>query len=257
MTTPEQALGAIPAGLRTPLIEEYNTIIRNFMERNWTPSALSGGRFCEIVYTILDGFSSGNYAQTPAKPPNFVSACRALENRSANPRSFQILIPRMLPPLYDIRNNRGVGHVGGDVDSNYIDALAVVSIAGWVMAELVRVFHGLSLDEAQRLVDSLIDRKTPLVWQSGDTKRVLRHDLPLRAQILLLLSSSFTPTKTDDLFKWTECSKRAYLTSILKTLHKTRFIELSSDGTTAELLPPGREFVNEISAKEPISRMSP
>ena len=37
--------------------------------------------------------------------------------------------PQLIPALYDIRSNRGVGHVGGDVDSNQMDATLVVQIA--------------------------------------------------------------------------------------------------------------------------------
>ena len=100
MSSTDQALIDIPDGLRNPLIDEYQNIVRNYMERRWTPSELSGGKFCEIVYTILDGFSSGNYASSPMKPDNFVAACRKLETNTSNPRSFHILIPRILAALY-------------------------------------------------------------------------------------------------------------------------------------------------------------
>jgi len=60
-----------------------------------------------------------------------------------------VLIPRLLPVLYEIRNNRGVGHVGGDVDPNHMDAEAVQAMASWVMAELVRIFHGVKTEEAR------------------------------------------------------------------------------------------------------------
>ena len=73
------------------------------------------------------------------RPSNFVEACRRLESNSGGPRSFKILIPRLLPLLYEIRNNRNVGHVGGDVDPNHMDATTVLAIVAWVMAELVRV----------------------------------------------------------------------------------------------------------------------
>lgn len=135
MVTPEQALRSLPDGLRKPLLEEFTNMVNNYMENRWSPSELSGGRFCEIVYTILAGHASGSYSARPSKPQNFVAACRQLENNTGVPRSFQILIPRILPALYEIRNNRGVGHVGGDVDPNFMDATAVVSMASWVVAE--------------------------------------------------------------------------------------------------------------------------
>src|SRR5437868_1963365 len=141
------------------------------MERRWSPSELSGGKFCEIVYTILQGHAKGTYATKPTKPANFVDACKKLESNSGQPRSFQILIPRMLPALYEIRNNRGVGHVGGDVDPNHMDATVVLGMVNWIMAELVRVLHQLPIEDAQKVVDQLVERRIPIVWQIGDVKR--------------------------------------------------------------------------------------
>lgn len=245
MITTEQALATIPDGLREPLLEEYGTILRNYLERRWTPSELSGGRFCEIVYTILNGYSTGNYPSSPTKPTNFVEACRALESNTSNPRSFQILIPRILPALYEIRSNRGVGHVGGDVNSNHIDASVVLSITSWIMAELIRVFHNIDIQDAQKIADSLVDHQTPLVWQSGDIRRVLKPDLSIRNQILLLSSMSKSVTR-DDLLCWIEPSNRSYFYRLLREMHRSRLIELSSDETTIELLPPGMAIVESI-----------
>lgn len=91
----------------------------------------------EIVYTILDGHANGSYQSKPSKPANMVKACQDLEKLTFThvPRGFRILIPRMLPALYEIRNNRNVGHVGGDVDSNEMDAYAVISMASWIMGD--------------------------------------------------------------------------------------------------------------------------
>jgi hypothetical protein len=47
----------------------------------------------------------------------------------------------MLPALYEVRNNRNVGHTGGDVDPNHMDSVAVLSKCNWIMGELVRVYH--------------------------------------------------------------------------------------------------------------------
>jgi hypothetical protein len=122
MTTPTAALAAIPNGLRLPLLSEYQSIAQNYAEHRWSPAELSAGIFCEIVYTILDGHAKGSYPAHPSKPADFVGACRKLEQNIHVPRSFQILIPRLLPALYEVRNNRGVGHTGGDVDPNHMDA---------------------------------------------------------------------------------------------------------------------------------------
>lgn len=227
MTTPITAFGALPVGLREPLLNEYRTIVQNYLERRWTPASLSGGKFCEIVYTIIDGYGTGTYAGSPSKPASMVNACRSLENRTNVPRSFQILIPRLLPALYEVRNNRGVGHVGGDVDPNHMDSAAVLAIANWIMAELVRVLHATTTTEAQHIVDALSTRRIPLVWDGANgVRRVLDPNVPLRDQILLLVGVSPESTDISALLTWTGSKDRAYFKKLLRTLAKERMVEL-------------------------------
>ena len=234
-----QALSAIPKAVRDPLLREYRSLIRNYAEHRWSPSELGGGRFCEIVYTILEGYAKGTYPNQPAKPRNFVVACRKLESNTGVPRSFQILIPRALPALYEVRNNRGVGHVGGDVDPNHMDATLVVSMCNWIMAELVRVFHNLSIEDAQALVDSIAERRIPLVWQSGKIKRVLDPSLSLKNQILLLICSSPESISTNDLQNWCDYNNRGYFLKLLRQMDKDRLVILSKRECEVQILPPG------------------
>jgi len=249
MVTPDIALTAIPEGLRKPLLEEFTHIVNDFMERRWAASELSGGRFCEIVYTILDGHATGAYAAAPTKPSNFVVACRALENNAGIPRSFQILIPRMLPALYEIRNNRNVGHVGSDVNPDFMDSAAVLGMTSWIMAELVRVFHGVSTEEAQTLVDSLAERRVPLVWKSGEIRRVLNPTLSLKDQVLLLLASVAGRVPLERLFMWTDSAKKPYFNKVLRVLHEDRLIEWHKDTAEVEMLPPGMEYAANLLTK--------
>lgn len=244
MISPEQALAVIPAELRDPLLAEHRLIVQHYMERKWRPAELSGGHFCEIVYTILDGHAKGAYAASPSKPSNFPDACKRLENNASAPRSFQILIPRLLPALYEVRNNRGVGHTGGDVDPNHMDSVLVLSIANWVMAELIRVFHQLHVVEAQQVVDLLVERRIPTVWQAGDMRRVLDTSLKLSDQVLLLIASAPAQVATDDLYKWTGYENRGYFNRTLKELHKSRFVELANDEKAIQILPPGSKYVD-------------
>lgn len=228
MIDASSALSILPDGLRDPLLKEYRHIIQNYAEGRWGPSELSGGLFCEIVYTIVEGFGAGAYASAPSKPGNFVQACRQLEQNTSVPRSFQILIPRLLPALYEIRNNRGVGHVGGDVDPNHMDATAVVSMCNWVMAELVRVLHSVTTEDAQTLVDMIAERQTPLVWKVGGVRRLLDTTLPLKDQILILAASCSSPPSVAELQLWTQYTNGTYFKKLVGVLDRDRFLHLDS-----------------------------
>lgn len=253
MLTALTALSTIPPGLRDPLIEEYQSIVQNFLERRWLPTELSGGRFSEIVYSILVGHATAKYATKPFKPPNIVEDCKKLEKNVHVPRSFQILIPRLLPALYEIRNNRSVGHVGGDVDPNHMDAVAVLSMCNWIMAELVRVFHGLSIADAQKVVDALAEVKIPLIWSDGKVKRVLRPELKLNEQLLLLIATSVPDVGTQELIDWTEYEDTKYLMRTVRTLHSKRLVEFKEDTGRVQILPPGAKVIEEFIRKKKLT----
>ena len=76
-------------------------------------------------------------------------------------------------------NNRSVGHIGGDVDPNHMDAVAVLSMANWIMGELVRVYHALNVAEAQQLVDALAEVRTR--WYGRTVPRSAYCSLPWAA----------------------------------------------------------------------------
>ena len=246
MIDPAQALSSIPSGLKDPLIAEYNKIVANYMENRWTSSELAGGKFCEIVYTIIKGKVDGNYPSMPSKPRNMLHACQRLEPETSLPRSFRILIPRMLPVLYEIRNNRNVGHVGGDVNPDHMDSSAVLSMASWILSELIRVYHNVSTAEAQLLVDNLVERRTSLVWKSDKVRRVLDPKMSLKDQILILITSNSNKTKADDLFSWVDHKTRSYFNKVIGQLHSNRFIEFDSESQEIEMLPPGSDYVSKL-----------
>ena len=169
-------LNRIPSSLREQLISEFDKLVRNYRERRWEPAELDGGRFCEVTYTVIKGFVDGKYPSTAVKPRNMLDACRRLEqaNRHLAPHSIRILIPRLI-----------VGHVGGDVDSNHMDATLVVQISQWILAELIRVYHSVTTDEAQQVVEGLVGRIVPTVWELPDGRlRVLKPSLSMRERML-------------------------------------------------------------------------
>lgn len=242
---PTKLLTTIPSGLRDPLFQSYREIAANYTEHRWEPSELNGGKFCEVTYCIVIGSLEGNFSAKPSKPSDMLRACRDIEKRPADAarvgdRSLRILIPRTLPMLYEIRNNRGVGHVGGDVNPNFLDATAVFGMASWILAELIRIFHGISTNDAQEAVDLLAERKYPLIWHVEDIRRVLDPTMSKRDQTLLLLHGKISWALCQDLCKWVEYSSISmFRRRILKPLHDERLIEYDKNKDRARISPTG------------------
>jgi hypothetical protein len=245
MLDPSKVLAGVPAGLRDPLFQCYQDIGTNFVEHRWEPSELNGGKFCEVVYSIVNGVISGHFPPKPSKPRNMLAACQALENTPAQANrvgdhSLRVLIPRVLPALYDIRNNRGVGHVGGDVNPNLMDATVVYGMASWTLAELVRIFHGVPTKEAQETVDALVERKIGLVWEVEKFRRVLDPAMGKGDQALVLLYLRPSWVDEQDLFAWVEYStKTLFRRNILESFHKERLIEYDVNLRRAHISPLG------------------
>jgi len=222
--------------------------VRNYRERRWEPSELNGGKLCEVVYSIVRGHMDGAMPTGAKKPSNMVDACRDLER--ADPakfsRSLRVQIPRMLLALYEVRNNRGVGHVGGDVDPNCMDASVVLSMSKWLLAELVRVFHGVATTVAEAAVEKIVDRILPLVWQVDASLRVLSTSLSMRDQALVLLYHSHGWVEEKDLVGWVEHSNPAvFRRDVLSKAHKDRLIEYDRKNGRVMLSPLGGRHVEE------------
>lgn len=224
----ETLFSGLPDTLRDELLAEYQQIVTNYYEGRWGPSELSAGRFCEVAYTIIRGRADGAYPSHGSKPNPFDQKCRALENQTQLERGLRILAARVLPVLYEIRNNRDSGHIGGEVDSNEMDAAYAMASAGWVLAELIRVFHDTTTEEAGVAVRQVSEIRTPIIWSSGEMRRVLRDGLKLEDEILLLVASAGN-CSIDELVRWTETSSPTYLRKVVRKLHSTRLIEASKE----------------------------
>jgi hypothetical protein len=241
-------LGALPEGLRQELVIELNKVERSFREGNWEQTSLDAGRLCEVVYSIVRSHVDGSYPAQASKPDDMVKACHALENLPSADwkRSIRIHIPRVLLATYEIRNNRDVGHVGGEVDSNHMDASLALAQSKWLVAELVRTFHQVDTMTAAAYVDSLVERQTALVWSVAGRKRVLNPSLSYRDKTLLLLHATATPVRWRALCEWTEYSNPyTFWNEVLPAMHAEKLIEFDKSTDLVHLSPVGIRYVED------------
>ena len=142
--------------------------------------------------------------------------------------------------LYEIRNNRGVGHVGSDVDPNHVDTTAVLAMSKWVVSELVRLFRNTDTATAATVAESLLEREVPIVWRVGRRTMVLDADLPMRDKMLVTLYSSVEPLAESELVDWVEYSNPSvFRRDVLVPAHKRTLIEYDSDKRTVHISPLG------------------
>jgi hypothetical protein len=169
-----------------------------------------------------------------------------LEQATTFPRSIRIQIPRVLVALYEIRNNRNVGHVGSDVNPNHMDATVVYGMMRWVMSELVRIFHSVTTDEATDIIDALTEREVPLLWRIGDRVRVLGSGMSAKDKTLALLYGSAGALPVKDICASIEYANASqFRQKVLKPAHKADLLHFDKKADTVTITPVGVRYVEQ------------
>jgi hypothetical protein len=154
----------VPAELTDALVAAYDEAKRRFHLADHRPNAIEGGRFCEAAYRILEDAQSQTH--TALGDPSFKTnvVTQKLEQDKSLDDTIRFHIPRALRVIYDVRNKRDAGHLGnGTVSPNLMDSMLVVAVMDWVMAEFVRLFHSVSVDDAQAIIEGIVTREVPVI----------------------------------------------------------------------------------------------
>ena len=246
----EVALAGVDASFRSRLIGAYIGLKDAVRDGRHDLAGLNTGKLCEVCLRFLQQEITGSHIAFDKPIPNFADECRNLITAKASthvPESLRVVVPRALVFAYTMRNKRGIGHVGGDVDANKIDVATMTRITDWIVCELIRVYHDLSLEQAQELVDGLAARETVDIWEVGGKKRVLRSDLTLKQRTLLLLHADpTTAVREEDLCSWIECERAAvYRRDVLRPLHAARLVEFDETAALIHISPLSIKEVEE------------
>lgn len=245
LPTLKDVLAAIPVGLRDPLIEEFEQALDEYRAADWEKVGLKAGKFCEIAYCVCAGHATGNYATTPSKPSNFPQACQRLEQHNGTQgRSLCMQVPKVLTALYELRNNRAIGHVSAEVSPNHMDAELFLRGMKWVMGELVRNYSQLLLADSHAVVEAVTARTFHMVWSSGDVRRVLEPAKTSGQKALILLYAESKPVSVAQLQTWVEYKNGTdFKRKVLKDLHKKALVHFDEKLATVQILPTGQALV--------------
>lgn len=253
-------LQGIPQKYRKRIIDTYLSIKHRYekarFDGSYDASGLSCGKFVETVYRFLEWRLLGKTTPFGKSIPNMSKAVRDLieTDKSKGPESLRVIIPRALMFLYTMRNKRGIGHVGGDVQANEIDANTIVRVCDWIICELIRVYHGVSLQDAQGIVDTLATRSMPYIWEVSGRKRVLDAGMSYRDKTLVIVySDAHEGVHFKDLVASVEYSNpSAYRTTILKRLHAECLIDFDIDSNIVRISPTGIAYVESNLLKQEV-----
>jgi hypothetical protein len=205
----EPALGAV---LANELSADFVKIRRDYATR--TLERASPGKFVETFVQSLQQIATGKY---DAKPEVDVILDKRAENFTTVPEGLRICGARIARAMYTLRNKRNIAHKN-DVDPNSYDLAFLHQGAAWIMAELLRIGTGISMQEAGKLIE-LIQTPVGTLVEEIDGTRLVHADLIISDELLVLLHSHYPQTVPlakilDSLSRWNHGSVKNKLADL-------------------------------------------
>lgn len=237
-----------PKTLISKLTHHYAKLKSSFMRNVLEQRELNGAKFAEVVFRLIQYATDAQHHYTPLRqslPPVDTLVIQFQQLPKTFDDSLRLHIPRALKTIYGVRSKRGVGHVG-EVDANLMDATLVMAVCDWVIAELIRLYHDCSADEAQSIVDRLVKRSVPIIYDRDGIKTLLRQVPYDEATLLFLYHEGEKDVLIGDLCRWVEYTNvTIFRNSILEKLHIEKKLYLDEKTRLCRILPPGLRYVEE------------
>ncbi|HDD44126.1 MAG: hypothetical protein DRO88_12255 [Promethearchaeia archaeon] len=209
----------IPKDLLNKLNRIYNKLKRNFWLGKDEECIEKAGKFVEIVTRILEYITINSF--TPFEDELKVSeTLRKFENlpKQDFPESIRIMIPRVLYSLYTFRSKRGGAHIK-NIDPTHMDAIYITSACDWIIAELIRLYHTQDDREIQNIIESIVEKKVPLLEEFDNDIKILDPTLPVSGKVLAILYKRYPNfVSKKDIDKWVPTKLSSHISTTLRNL---------------------------------------
>ncbi len=155
----------LPATHVDSLLRHFELAVDHFRSNEWEECAARAGKFVEATLKALANVAHVSPPSGRAfKVDAVVNILRQTAAGSIDD-AVRIVIPRCCTFVCEIASNRGGRHDPNEVDPNEMDAAVAVANVSWILSEMIRFAQkgAVDLGEARQLVDSLTERKYPLI----------------------------------------------------------------------------------------------
>lgn len=215
----------IDASILDEMLEHYNTLKTSFRLQDWEKCLVRGGKFGEAVMKAIHFIYTGKVIQKISVSSEIIEVGKQRDLSE----SVRLLIPRVMRVLYDHRSRRGGAH--GSFDPNRMDCALVVTIADWVLSELVRLYCVADPDRAMNFATRISSKSIPIVERIGEDHLVLQKGVSARREIGLILYSRYPErTTTSQLKKWISNQSSANISVSLGIMRKAKLVHINAEG---------------------------
>jgi hypothetical protein len=185
--------------LASQLVDEFVSLERRFIQRDWEPAELDGGQFCEVLARILYHQDSGILNLN--KP--YEDCCNYITNdqvpHQIDPRRDALHHVAVLKTIYKLRSQRGAVHITANYGPNQMDAKFIIEGVRWLMNDALRVFWQGDRHLVAKAIREILQFDVPCVGQFEEVILVQRTDLSPDEEVLVLLhfagETGFTRTQ--------------------------------------------------------------
>lgn len=173
--------------LATQLLDEFISLERRYIQRDWEPAELDGGQFSEILARIVYHQDSGTLNRTKSLDDCASYITNDVVSHAVIPRHTAIHLMRVIQTVYKFRSQRGAVHISPTYSPNQMDARLIVENVRWAMNETLRVFWNGSRDVVAKVIRELLQFDVPCIGIFDKVVLVQRTDLTSEEEMLVLL----------------------------------------------------------------------
>lgn len=173
--------------LANQLLDEFVSLERRFIQRDWEPAELDGGQFCEILSRVIYHQDSGNLSLS--KP--YEECLKYVENdqvhHAMQPRREALHLVAAIKVAYKFRSQRGGVHISATYTPNQMDAKFIMEVVRWLMNESLRIFWAGDREKVAKAIREILQFDVPAVGKYEDQLQVQRTDLSAEEEVVVLL----------------------------------------------------------------------
>jgi hypothetical protein len=232
--------------LVSDLLKEFVHIRNDFLTGSLGRAA--PGRFIETFVQILQWLDTGSYDARP----DVDKYLREIQSQSCRfPDSLRVLAARCSRFTYGLRSKRVVHK--GEINPNLMDLRAIYANSAWIVGELVRLYHGVTPDDAQRIIEELTLPASPAVEDMGDHILVLEQCESTTEELLIIFRHYYPNyVSMDQLHRDASRLDNKQIAAAIGVLYRARKIDGSRERgykLTGKGLIVAHDIIKKLSAK--------
>ncbi len=173
--------------LAEELLEDYQKLKEAEIQRKYDYAGQLAGKYFETVVKIIINIK---FKKAPNhKGIKFEDEFHKIlkePKKNIEDETLCLVIPLVLKGGYTLRNKKRISHARG-INPEYMDCRLLCTIADWVMAELLRIFHVKENHEIEDIINKIISKKIPLIQIISNEIVILEKEISAALATMLVL----------------------------------------------------------------------